>query len=202
MIFDGQASAAAPPALSSTPQPAAPLEAPQPSSGLRLDDDDFTLFGLPRRYTQSRAEIDARWKQLQAQVHPDLFAAQGAASQQVALQWATRVNEACHRLRAPLARASYLCLLAGHDVQARHVAPSVLVQQMVWREALEAARQRDELEQLEQEVQAQATTCELRVAELIDKRQDWPAAAQEVLAWLFIERLLRDLERRLEDAPA
>ena len=46
--------------------------------------DDFELFGLPRRFALDRGELDARWRALQAEVHPDRFAAAGAAAQRVA----------------------------------------------------------------------------------------------------------------------
>jgi len=61
---------------------------------MKLDDDDFTLFDLPRRHALDRAEIDSRWRALQSQVHPDRFAAQGDAAQRLAMQWAVRVNQA------------------------------------------------------------------------------------------------------------
>ena len=54
------------------------------------------LFGLPQRFAPSAA-IDARWKELQREAHPDRFAAQGAAAQRVALQWSVRINEAYQR---------------------------------------------------------------------------------------------------------
>ena len=33
---------------------------------MKLDDDDFTLFGLPQRFALDRAALDARWRALQA----------------------------------------------------------------------------------------------------------------------------------------
>jgi len=80
---------------------------------MKLDSDDFELFGVPRRFEQDRAVLDARWLALQAEVHPDKFAADGTASQRVAMQWAVRVNEAYQRLKNPLKRAAYLCELNG-----------------------------------------------------------------------------------------
>ncbi len=79
---------------------------------------DFALFGVPQRFAQDRAALDARWKELQREVHPDRFAAQGAAAQRVAMQWSVRVNEAYQRLKDPLRRAAYLCELRGAPIDA------------------------------------------------------------------------------------
>src|SRR5262249_23134862 len=122
---------------------------------MKLDDDDFTLFGLAPRFEQPRAEIDARWKALQAEVHPDRFAAEGAAAQRVAMQWAVRVNEAYARLKDPLKGAAELGRRHGlrvdvHDNPA--MPPAFLMQQMEWREALEHARDGSEVEALADDV--------------------------------------------------
>lgn len=66
---------------------------------MNLQSDDFELFGLPRKFAQERSQIDARWKELQREAHPDRFAAQGAAAQRVAMQWSVRINEAYQRLK-------------------------------------------------------------------------------------------------------
>ena len=42
---------------------------------MNLQSNDFELFGLPQRFAQERAAIDARWKALQREAHPDRFAA-------------------------------------------------------------------------------------------------------------------------------
>ena len=60
---------------------------------MNLGDDDFRLFGVPPRFAQDPGVLDARWRALQAEVHPDRFAAEGPAAQRVAMQWAVRVNE-------------------------------------------------------------------------------------------------------------
>ena len=85
---------------------------------MNLSDDDFMLFGVARRFAQDRDVLDARWRALQADVHPDRFAAEGAAAQRVAMQWAMRVNEAYQRLKDPLKRAAYLCVLHGVAIDA------------------------------------------------------------------------------------
>jgi molecular chaperone HscB len=58
------------------------------------------------------------------------------------MQWAVRVNEAYQRLKDPLSRAAYLCQLRGQPVDAERntaMPAAFLMQQMEWREALEAA---------------------------------------------------------------
>ena len=42
---------------------------------MNLQSDDFDLFGLSRSFAQDRAAVDAAWKALQRQAHPDKFAA-------------------------------------------------------------------------------------------------------------------------------
>jgi molecular chaperone HscB len=54
---------------------------------VNLQSDDFELFDLPRRFAQDREAIDARWKALQREAHPDRFAAQGEAARRLGMQW-------------------------------------------------------------------------------------------------------------------
>ena len=163
--------------------------------------DDFTLFGLPQRHALERAEIDARWKALQGEVHPDRFAAQGAAARRVALQWALRVNEAYRRLKDPLRRAAYLCELRGAPIDAENntaMGGEFLRQQMQWRESLDEAAGAGEVEALARDVAEQRAERLGRVRELLDERGDAAAAAREVRALMFIERFAEDLEQRME----
>jgi molecular chaperone HscB len=169
--------------------------------GVNIDDDDFKLFAIAPRFAQDRDALHTRWKALQAQVHPDRFAAVGAAAQRVAMQWAIRVNEAYRRLKDPLERAAYLCELHGQAVGAEtHTAmpAAFLMQQMAWREALEDARTPDRLEALAAEVNARQRGLHDELALLIDERQDWPAAAAQVRALMFMARFAQDVDQRLD----
>jgi molecular chaperone HscB len=65
--------------------------------------DDFELFDIPKQFSQDRAALDARWKNLQREAHPDKFSAQGTAAQRVAMQWSVRINQAYQRLKDPIA---------------------------------------------------------------------------------------------------
>ncbi|MBC7955581.1 MAG: Fe-S protein assembly co-chaperone HscB [Cytophagales bacterium] len=168
---------------------------------MKLDDDDFTLLGLPQRFAQDRPLIDTRWRELQTQVHPDRFAAEGAASQRIAMQWAVRVNEAYQRMRDPLKRAAYLCELNGAPINAENntaMPPGFLAQQMEWREALDEATSLSDVEALADAVTTHRKHVLERLQHTLDAQADFLAAAQQVRALMFVERFADDVDQRLE----
>ena len=170
-------------------------------AGLNLQADDFVLFGVPRQFAQERAELDARWKQLQREAHPDKFAAQGAAAQRIAMQWSVRINEAYQRLKDPLRRAAYLCELGGVPVQAHTntaMPAAFLQQQMEWRDSLEEAATRQALEQLQQEVETERARVTMACAQAIDGAHDLHQAVALVRTRMFIDKFLNDLDLRLD----
>jgi molecular chaperone HscB len=168
---------------------------------MKLDSDDFELFGIPRLHALDRAALDARWRVLQGEVHPDRFAVEGAAAQRIAMQWAVRVNEAYQRLKDPLKRAAYLCELAGVPIEAENntAMPSAfLMQQMEWREALDDASGPAQVQALADEVTAHRNDALKRLQTTLDETHDSAAAAQQVRALMFVERFASDLDQRLE----
>ena len=172
---------------------------------MKLDDDDFTLFGVPQRQFQDRAGIDARWRALQGEVHPDRFAAEGASAQRVAMQWAVRVNEAYRRLKDPLERAAYLCGLRGVAVDGENntaMPAAFLMQQMEWREALDAAEGRLEVDSIIGMVEQHEAVLLQELQSALDERSDTAAAAQTVRSLMFVRRFKEDLERRLDKLDA
>lgn len=168
---------------------------------MQLQSNDFELFGLPGRFAQDRAAIDARWKELQREAHPDRFAAQGPAAQRVALQWSVRINEAYQRLKDPLKRAAYLCELRGAPIEAESntaMPAAFLVEQMEWREALDDAASEDELDDLQQRLDAARRDTLAAIGDALDAHDDASRAAQQVRALMFIERFAQDVDRRFE----
>jgi molecular chaperone HscB len=168
---------------------------------MKIDDDDFTLFGLPRRHALDRADLDQRWRALQGEVHPDRFAAQGDAAQRLAMQWAVRVNEAHARLKDPLRRAAYLCELAGVPIDAERntaMPAAFLMQQMEWREALDDAAGEAAVQALDDAVAAAEAALLADVAAALDERADATAAASGVRALMFVRRFRDDVGRRLD----
>lgn len=168
---------------------------------VKLDDSDFDLLGLPLQQALDRAVLDTRWRQLQAEVHPDRFASDGAAAQRVAMQWAVRVNEAYQRLKDPVRRAAYLCALRGVPVDAERntaMPAAFLVQQMEWREALDEADNLEAVERLGRQVTDTERDLLARLTSCLDTHNDTASAATQVRALMFVQRFQQDIERRLD----
>jgi molecular chaperone HscB len=168
---------------------------------MNLQSTDFELFGIPQQFAQDRAALDAQWKALQAQAHPDQFASQGASAQRVAMQWSVRINEAYERLKSPIKRAAYLCELNGAKIDAERntaMPAAFLMQQMELREALDDASTEENLDEISQQAAQILREQLLKAERLIDQSKDYPAAAQTVRALMFIEKFQRDIERRYD----
>ncbi len=166
---------------------------------MNLQSTDFELFQVPARFAQDLAQLDARWKDLQRQVHPDKFAAEGAAAQRVAMQWSARINEAYRRLKDPMRRAAYLCELNGAPIDAERntaMPPEFLMQQMELREALDEADTDAAMDALERQSLSLQREMLSKIERQIDAQTDWPAAAASVRAMMFLDKLADDIDRR------
>ena len=166
---------------------------------MNLQSTDFELFNLPLTFAQDRAAIDARWKDLQREAHPDKFSAQGAAAQRIAMQWSVRINEAYQRLKDPVRRAAYLCELHSTPINAETntaMPAAFLMQQMELREALDEADSEQNLDEISRKSKHLLLNQLSKLEQLIDADQDYPQAAQAVRALMFIERFSQDIEAR------
>lgn len=166
-----------------------------------IQSDDFELFALTQRFAQDRAYLDAHWKDLQREVHPDKFAGQDAAAQRVAMQWSVRINEAYQRLKDPLKRAAYLCELNGAPVNAENntaMPAAFLMQQMQWREELDEAQNAKDLQQISQQVQQARRDMLENIERLIDQQHDFAEAVAQVRALMFVARFEDDVNTRLD----
>jgi len=173
--------------------------------GSELQQDFFALFGLPRRFGIDMDRLEQAYLDRQAQVHPDRHAHRPDNEKRVAMQWATRVNEAYRTLRKPMARARYLLELEGKDVGAETntvMAPAFLMEQMEWREAVEEARasaDMTELEQLHRRLVAHAREVNVELATQLDGApSDLEGASDTVRRLMFIEKLQQDIDDAIE----
>lgn len=106
---------------------------------LAIADNFFAQFSLPVDFEINSGKLGARYRELQAEVHPDRFAAAGEAQRLQAIQLSSYLNEAYETLKSPLRRAGYLLRLRGMDVDQvaqSDLAPGLLLEQMELRESL------------------------------------------------------------------
>jgi molecular chaperone HscB len=169
----------------------------------QFQDDYFALFGLPARFEVDEAALDAAYRTVQSQAHPDRFANAGDAERRVAMQWAARANEAYRTLRQPLKRAIYLLSLRGVDIQAESntaMAPAFLMQQMEWREALQDATEaRDEarLDALLRALRQEKRERHAALGALLDGADD-AAAGAAARQLMFIEKIEHDTSEAID----
>ena len=175
---------------------------------MNIADNHFALFGLPERFALDAKALDTAYRDVQGHVHPDRFADAGATEQRVALQWATRANEAYRTLRDPLRRAAYLCNLRGADleIESNTAMPAeFLMRQLEWREALDDARDADDaeaLQELEAALDDERSALMRRLEIALDQAPDIGHAVEAVRQWMFIERFREDLASLAEKLEA
>jgi len=153
----------------------------------------FDLFQLPARFDVDMAALDAAYREIQGRVHPDRFVNALDADKRVAMQWATRANDAYQTLKNPQKRAQYLCELNGVDLQTESntaMPMAFLMQQMEWREALgeaRAAKDADALDALDKDVRMERSALLAQVGKQLDAG-DFDAAAQGVRSLMFLDK--------------
>jgi molecular chaperone HscB len=168
-----------------------------------LNDSHFDLFGLPAQFALDAGTLDHAYRTVQAQVHPDRFAAAGDAQKRIAMQWATRANEAYQTLRDPLRRATYLLSLRGINVGADNntaMEPAFLMQQMEWRENIEdaaAAKNVDALDALLAELRDEERQRFDKLGASLDSGAN-QAAGEAVRQLMFIERVASEIDVQIE----
>ena len=169
-----------------------------------LAQNHFELLGLPARFAVDGALLETRYRELQSQVHPDRFAAGSDAERRVAMQWATRANEAYRTLRDPVGRARYLLALKGFDTgeETNTAMPAdFLMQQMEWREsvaAASAARDAGALAGLRRDIDGARAEMLQMLGRAIDQDANFDAGCSLVRKLRFLEKLEEEIEEALE----
>lgn len=158
----------------------------------------FELFQMPEEFAIDTQQLDSAYREMQGRVHPDKFVTATDAEKRVAMQWATRANEAYQILKNPLKRAIYLCELHGIDLGTESntsMPMSFLMQQIEWREALDEARaskNQSALEHLESELQQMRTTLLSLVSQCLNAAQ-YSEAGEHVRQLMFVEKFSDDV---------
>jgi molecular chaperone HscB len=167
--------------------------------------DYFSLFGLPARYHCDARKLDAAYRRLQGEVHPDRFAASSEAQRRLALQASARVNEAYRALSDPVERA--LHLLSLHGIQALSETDTALPQdfleyQLERREAIEAAAHRHDargLNALLTDVREESDELEHMLGDELDGARALEAARMTVRKLKFLSKLAADIDAAVSE---
>ena len=114
------------------------------------------------------------------------------------------MNEAFRILKNPVARAKHLLELQGVDVAFETntaMPPEFLIRQMELREALEEATGRKDsrsLDMLRSDLRREEAVLEKQIADAIDGRKDFQAAAGLVRKLMFLTRLDEEIDLAYE----
>lgn len=177
---------------------------------MRIEQNYFTLFGLPEAFHIDKAQLAERYRALQRELHPDRHAHAGEREQRLAVQYTAHLNDAQATLKSPLKRAMYLLELRGHPVRdddRRPMAPAFLMQQMELREELEevgsSADPENALERLDAHVAQVRQQLENDFVQQLesDGEAALHAAVDRVRELQFIDKMQREIEQ-LEDRLA
>jgi molecular chaperone HscB len=166
-------------------------------------ENHFNLFHLPQKFGIDMSELDKAYREVQGRVHPDRFVNATDAEKRVAMQWATRANEAYQTLKNPYKRAAYLCELNGVDLQIESntaMPGDFLMQQLEWRESLADAKAIKDVAALEvlQEEVAKARKQEVdHIGGLLDAQQFTDAGAG-VRKLMFLEKFTVEISHHIE----
>jgi molecular chaperone HscB len=174
------------------------------NSNSQFSQNYFELFGLPATYAIDAARLDAAYRDVQSQVHPDRFADAPAAERRRSMQWATYANEAYQTLKTPLSRGRYLAKLNGVDTEEEtntSMPANFLLKQMEWRETAAAAKESRDitaLDDLAHELAGERKTLLAELERALDIKRDYDAAAGTVRKLRFLEKLQEEIDAAME----
>ena len=171
----------------------------------------FELFGLPESCVMDSSALRSAFMALQRDHHPDKHAAaKDDADRLLAVRIASFINEAHQTLSVPLRRAEYCLQLRGVSTDTETDAkmdPGFLMEQMEWRETLEAVdltsdAAYDHLDKLKREITASVKAVAGNVEAQLEA-SDLQAARDSVRQWQFLSKLVGEIdaaEARVDEA--
>ena len=168
----------------------------------------FSLFQLKQIFNIDLNTLEASFRKIQSEVHPDRFVSGTTSEKLHSMQTATLANEAYIILKAPALRASYLLSLQGIDATPEtntSMPADFLMQQMEWREQLEDAKQAKDIAALENllaEMQSEAKSLQADLAFHFDEKNDLAEATEATRKLIFIDKVCADINKaisQLED---
>jgi len=161
--------------------------------------DHFTRLGLPVAFAVDAAELDRRYFAAQRLLHPDRFATRTPRERAISQSQAVALNEAYEALKDPLARATYLLGLKGvsanpdgcHTVND----PTLLMEQMERREALNEAATPEAAAEIAREAASHVRESEAAIARAFASG-DLDKAGTETTRLKYLVKLVEEARAR------
>jgi molecular chaperone HscB len=168
----------------------------------------FDLFHLPISFQMDSMGLDAAYRDVQREVHPDKFTTASDAEKRLAAQWATRANEAYQTLKSPLNRGRYFLKVHGIETEEESntaMPLDFLMEQMEWREAVVDARaSKDEtkLDELATQKNADERKLFAQLTGELNQPSTFADARLTVRKLRFIEKLGEEIDDAFEAVGA
>lgn len=160
----------------------------------------FTLLQLPEAFVIDLETLHQNYQSIQKDIHPDRFATFDDEAKLESIKKTAQVNDAYQTLKSPIRRAEYLLQLKGiniHDEKYTAVPQDFLMQQMEWREELEAHKlNKVALEKLAQDIQKNKNDMMNQLPSFFDDKNHLNDAIRVTRELNFIEKI----EQHINDA--
>ncbi|MBT3530746.1 MAG: Fe-S protein assembly co-chaperone HscB [Gammaproteobacteria bacterium] len=160
----------------------------------------FQLFEISESFDVDIELVSEKYRELQAQSHPDRVAGASEEQKLRAVQFSSYINEAYAALKDPLKRAAYLLSIHGLDVgkvSQSDLGMDLLMEQMQLRERLEDLPKDDsaleELESLKKDVLGKLAQRLEKLAEDFSG-QNFDSAKKLYHEMQFLYKLLSEIE--------
>ncbi|MFM9836040.1 MAG: Fe-S protein assembly co-chaperone HscB [Methylophilaceae bacterium] len=169
-----------------------------------MSENYFVLFGLKPIFNIDLQALEANFRKIQSEVHPDRFVTGTTTEKLHSMQTATLANEAYSTLKNPALRATYLLSLQGIQANSEtntSMPADFLMQTMEWREALDDAKQAKDIHALgllHKEMQTEAKTLQAELIELFDNKNAPLAARETTRKLIFIDKVCADIDTAIE----
>lgn len=164
----------------------------------------FELFGLKPQFSIDLAVLEAKFRKIQAEVHPDKFVTATATEKLKSMQTATFANEAYASLKSAAYRANYLLSLQGIDALAeKNTAMPVdfLMQQLEWREQLDDAQIEKNIKALDAlagALKIEAAKLQACFEQAFDMDSNFQLATELARKLTFIDKVRLDVHKAIE----
>jgi len=146
---------------------------------MNLNQNHFELLGLPARFAVDAAALEARYRELQREVHPDRFAAAPEIERRASMQ------------------------LRGVDPEIKTntaMPPEFLMEQMSWRERIEAGSEDPEtLLRLRAGLREESRKIYEKLRGQLDESSDDEAASRSTRMLMFYEKLDDEIDDKLAE---